>query len=336
MTPPDATRVRQRQVGVTGPDGPDAGRAVDEITLSAGDIDVTVWTYGATLVEVVVPDRAGDRSNVVCRLPDLAAYEDRALNAYVGSTVGRYCRGVRDGTFLLDGTRYTLDRNAGRHHLHGGTDGFDRRVWQARVEEGPDQVAAVLTLVSPDGDQGYPGELTAEVAYRLHAAGRLTFEYRASTTAPTLVGLTNHAFWNLAGAGTVDSHLLALNAERIVPFDEELFPLAGPLFPLAGTRLDFRVPRRIGADRLDNFFVLDEPRWAAELHDERSGRRMRVVTDQPGLGVYSGDGLFAPRAGLALEAGAWPDAPNLSDVPSVRLDPGQTYRHRTVHEFSVG
>ncbi|GAA3728733.1 galactose mutarotase [Plantactinospora mayteni] len=320
---------------MTGPDGPDPGVTVEEITLSAGDLEVVVWTYGATLVEVVMPHRHGERRNVVCRLPDLAAYEDRRRNAYVGSTVGRYCRGVRDATFVLDGRRHVLDRNAGTHHLHGGRDGFDRRVWRARVEESADEVAAIMTLVSPDGDQGYPGEVTAEVAYRLDRQGRLAFHYRATTTAPTLVGLTNHAFWNLAGGGTVDDQLLTLHADHVVPFDEELFPLAGPARPVAGTALDFRRPRRIGAAPLDNFFVLPGPGLAAELTDERSGRRMRVSTDQPGLGVYSGDGLFTPRAGLALEAGAWPDAPNLPDAPSVRLDPGQIYRQRTVHEFSV-
>jgi aldose 1-epimerase len=325
-------RTRRRPVGIA---GPDPGVTVEEVTLSAGDIEVTVWTYGATLVEVVMPDRHGERRNIVYRLPDLAAYQDPQRNAYVGSTVGRYCRGVRDATFVLDGRRHVLDRNAGRHHLHGGRDGFDRRVWQARVEEGSDRVTVVMTLVSADGDQGYPGEVTAEVAYCLNGRGQLALDYRAVTTAPTLVGLTNHAFWNLAGRSTVDDQLLTLHADQVVPFDEDLFPLAEPPRPVAGTHLDFRRPRRIGGARLDNFFVLDEPGTAAELCDERSGRRMRVSTDQPGLGVYSGDGLFAPRAGLALEAGAWPDAPNVPGAPSARLNPGQTYRHRTLHEFTV-
>lgn len=327
--------VSEQRVGVTGGDGPDPGAEVRSFTLAAGELQVTVWTYGATLVEVLVPDRAGRPVNVVCRLPGLAAYEDRGLNAYVGSTVGRFCRGVRDATFVLDGTRHRLDANAGRHHLHGGTDGFDRRVWQPRVEEAPGEVAVVLSLTSADGDQGYPGRVTAETAYRLRADGRLILEHRAVTTAPTIVGLTNHAFWNLAGQGPVDTQVLALNADRIVAFDDELFPLPGPPTPVAGTPLDFRTARRIGATRLDNFFVAAGSDWAAELADEDSGRHMRVTTDQPGLGVYTGDGLFASRAGLALEAGAWPDAPNQRDAPSARLDPGEVYRHRTVHEFTV-
>lgn len=329
------TEVRSRQVGVTA-DGPERGRVVEAVTLSAGAIEVTVWTYGATLVEVMMPDRTGTPTNVVCRLPDLAAYEDRAVNAYIGSTVGRYCRGVRDATFALDGARHVLDRNAGPHHLHGGTDGFHRRVWRARTEQSADECAVVMTLTSPHGDQGYPGELTAETAFRLDGSGRLTFEYRAVTTAPTIIGLTNHAFWNLTGHGRLDEQLLAVNATRTAIFDDDLFPLADRTESVAGTARDFRSLRPIRDLRLDNFFVLDDPAWAAELADEGSGRRMRVRTDQPGLGVYTGDGLFAPRAGLALEAGAWPDAPNLPAVPSVRLDPGEVYRHRTVHEFRVG
>ena len=329
-------RTRRRPIGTTGPDGTQPGALVEEITLWAGGIEVSVWTYGATLVEVLVPDRHGERRNVVVRLPDLAAYEDRRQNPYVGATVGRYCRGIRDAVFWLDGTRYALDRNAGRHHLHGGGDGFDRRVWRARTEEHRGHVAAVLTLVSPDGDQGYPGELVAEAEYRLDALGNLTFEYRARTSAPTIVGLTNHAYWNLAGAGPVDDQVLCLGSARILPFDDDLFPADHRPRRIDGTGLDFTsAPRGIGATRLDTFYVLDGGRPTADLYDERSGRHMRLVTDQPGIGVYTGDGLAAPRAGLALEAGAWPDAPNLPGAPTVRLDPGQSYRHRTAHSFDV-
>ncbi|NRQ33083.1 galactose mutarotase [Nonomuraea sp. NN258] len=315
--------------------GPAPGTPVDAYTLStAGSMAVTVWSYGATLVEVLVENNMGDPVNVVKRLPGLAAYEDRALNAYLGCTMGRFCRCVREGRLVLDGTEHALDRNEGRHHVHGGPDGFDRRVWESRVEEAPDAASVVFRLVSPDGDQGYPGQVTVEAAYRLHESGRLTFDFTATTTAPTIVGLTNHAFWNLAGAGTIDDHLLAVNATRVMRFDDELIPLGGALDPVAGGPLDFRAPRRIGSAKVDNYLVLDgDPGWAAELRDPRSGRRMRVTTDQPGFGVYSGDGLAEPRTGLCLAASAWPDAPNLPGAPSVRLDPGTTYTHRTVHEF---
>lgn len=330
--------VRQERVGVVAAedDGSGSPLQVDSYTLSSGGgVSVTVWTYGATLVEVSVPDRHGRLDNVVRRLPDLASYQNRALNPYVGSTIGRYCRCVTGATFTLDGVRHTLSRNDGRHHLHGGASGFDRRVWPARVEEAPDEVAAVLELHSPDGDQGYPGAVTVTAAYRLDRAGRLTFDYRATTTAPTIIGLTNHAFWNLAGAGVVNGHELAVNADRVVAFDADLIPVDGPPVPVTGTPLDHRARTPIGATVLDNFFVLDDPTWAAELFEPHSGRRMRVTTDQPGLGVYSGDWFPTPRAGICLEAGAWPDAPNRPDFPSVRLDPGSTYRHHTVHEFTL-
>jgi aldose 1-epimerase len=320
-------RIRIEGVGSTA-----AGDAVEAYTMTSdAGVAVTVWTYGATLVEVLVPDESGRRDNVVRRLPDLAAYESRALNPYVGSTVGRYCRGVRDATFELDGKRHHLARNDGRHHVHGGPDGFDRRVWQARAEPGADESAVVLTLVSPDGDQGYPGTVTVEVAYRLRHDGRLTFDYAATTDRPTILGLTNHAFWNLAGTGVIDDHRLAVNAAVLVPFDDELTPLPGGPVPVAA--LDYRSARPIGGARLDNLFVLDDPAWAATLADPHSGRHMRVVTDQPGIGIYSGDFFPQPRAGICLEAGAWPDAPNRPDFPPVRLDPGQTYHHRTTHEF---
>ncbi|MEU4772789.1 aldose epimerase family protein [Micromonospora sp. NPDC023644] len=328
--------LRRQSVGRTSAHAPDPRTEVHAYTVTNGQGHaITVWTYGATLVDVSVPDRHGRLANVVHRLPDLRTYENRTLNPYVGSTVGRYCRAIRNGTFTLDGVPHVLDRNDGEHHLHGGPAGFDRRVWQAWTEESADEAAVVLRLVSPDGDQGYPGTVDVEAAYRLHRSGRLTFDYRATTTAPTIIGLTNHAYWNLAGGGTIDGHHLAINADRTVAFDSDLLPRSGPPVPLAGTALDYRTPRRIGAAAIDNFFVLDDATWAAELADPDSGRRMTVVTDQPGMGVYSSDGPAAPRRGLCLEAGAWPDAANRPDFPSVRLDPGDVYEHRTTHHFSV-
>ncbi|MFC4585730.1 galactose mutarotase [Sphaerisporangium corydalis] len=308
---------------------------VHAYTLDTGHgLAITVWTYGATLVEVLVPDRAGHAANVVVRLPDLAAYEDPAVNAYVGSTVGRYCRCVANGTFTLDGVVHELDRNDGRHHVHGGPLGFDRFVWDAEAETTGDRLVLRLRLDSPDGDQGYPGALTAEARYEVDRHGRLTFGYSATTTASTFAGLTNHAFWNLSGTGgTVDGHLLAVNSARVVGFDPELIPLPGPPRDVTGTALDRRTARPVGDDRLDHFYALGDPGWAADLTHEASGRAMRVVTDQPGMGVYSADHFRWPRAGICLETGAWPDAPNRQDFPSARLDPGQTYGHRTTHEF---
>jgi aldose 1-epimerase len=312
-------------------------RTVDSYTLdNQRGLAVTVWTYGATVVEVRVPDRDGAAANVVVRLPDLDGYQDRARNPYLGATVGRFCRSVAGGGFTLDRVAHRLDRNDGRHQVHGGTFGFDRLVWDAEADRDGDRLRLHLTLASPDGDQGYPGDLLAEADYIVDAEGRLTIEYSATTSAPTVVGLTNHAFWNLAGSGTIDGHLLAVNADRALVFDEELIPVPGPPAAVTGTELDFSSPRRIGGDRLDNCFVLDDPGWTAELSDPHSGRTLLLTTDQPGIGVYSGDFFTSrPRSGLCLETGALPDAPNRPDFPTARLDPGDRYRHRTVYAFSV-
>lgn len=309
---------------------------VHEYALDAGDgFAVTLWTYGATLVEVLVPDRAGRLANVTLRLPDLASYQDRQRNPYLG-VLGRFCRCVREATFHLDGARHVLDRNDGRHHLHGGSIGFDRFVWLADADRDGDALALRLRLDRPDGDQGYPGALSTELTYRVAAGGRLSLDYRATTTASTIVGLTNHAFWNLAGAGTLLGQRLAINASRGVSLDGELMPRPGPPVDLTGGELDYRMARVLDGQRIDNFFVLDEPdSVAAVLDDPGSGRTLRVSTDQSGLGVYSGDHLSPAQAGLCLQTSAWPDAPNRDDFPSCRLDPGQIYRHRTVFDFGI-
>lgn len=298
-----------------------------------GGIAVTVWTYGATIVEVLVPDRNGVRENVVVRLPTLADYEARDRNPYIGATLGRFCRTVAGGRFTLDGTVHQLVCNDGANHIHGGSVGFDRRVWETVVAD-PEQL--VLRLVSADGDQGYPGRVVAEASYRLTGLHAFEVELSAQTDAPTIVGMTNHVFWNLAGAGTIERQLLAINAGRVVALDDEFLPESGPPIPVGATRLDRREPRAIAADALDDFFVLDDPAWAAELRDPGSGRMLRVVTDQMGMGVYSGDGLPDRRAGICLQPGAWPDAPNRPDFPPATLEPGAHHRHRTSFEFEVG
>ncbi|CAN98383.1 Aldose 1-epimerase [Sorangium cellulosum So ce56] len=326
--------IRRTTIGTTAGHAGQGPTRVDAYSLDTEKgLAVTVWTYGATLVELLVPDRDGRVDNVVVRLPDLESYEDRSKNPYIGSTLGRFARAVAGGRFELDGVEHQLDRNYGRHHFHGGSIGFDRFVWSADAERRQGELALRLRLERPDGDQGYPGALSAEVTYRVDGDGRLTLDYRATTTASTIVAFTNHAFWNLAGSGTIDDHRLALNAARVLACDEELIP-RGPPAGVAGTRLDYRAPRQIGDARIDDCFVLDDPTWAAELFEPSTGRRMRVVTDQPGLAVYSGDGLAGPRAGLCLQTGAFPDAPNRADFPSARLDPGMTHRHSTTHAFS--
>jgi len=328
-------RVRREAIGTTTGHAEQGPTAVEAYTLDTEDgLAVTVWTYGATLVEVLVPDRAGRVANVVVRAPDLATQQDRARSCYLGATVGRYARCIAGARFALDGVEHRVDANEGRHHVHGGTLGFDRFVWEADVEEERERLSLRLRLDRPDGDQGYPGALSAETVYRVERGGRLTFEHRATTTAATVVALTNHAAWNLAGAGTVDGHRLAINAGRVLLVDRDVVPV-GPPAAVAGTPFDYSTARPIAGERLDHSFVLDDQAWAAELVDPVSGRAMLVRTDQPGLQVYSGEVLPEPRAGLCLQTGAWPDSPNRPDYPSSRLDPGEVYLHRTTHEFSA-
>jgi aldose 1-epimerase len=242
---------------------------------------------------------------------------------------------VAGGRFSLDGTGHQLAPNAGIHHVHGGPDGFDRAVWTAEPSITADAAQVRLLLVSPDGDQGYPGQLTADTTYRLTDDGSLVMTYRAVTTAPTIVGLTNHAFWNLAGDGLIDGHGLALNAAHWVPADAEFIPLSGPPHSVTGSAMDYRTPISLAGRVIDAFFVLEDPNWAADLHHPASGRRMRITTDSPGIGVYTGDFYSRPRAGVCLETGPFPDAPNRPDFPSVRLNPDAEYVTRTTHHFSV-
>lgn len=328
-------KITRDAVGTTRGHAGQGPTPVDAYTLDAGPaLSVTVWTYGATLVQALVPGRDGRSRNVTVRLPGLDAYEDRARNPYVGATMGRFARCIGGGRLRMGDREHRLDRNVGEHHFHGGTYGFDRYVWNAEAGRDGDELRLRLSLDSPDGDQGYPGAVRAQVEYRVRPDGTLALHYVARTTARTVVGLTNHAYWNLAGEGSVDGHRLAVSADRVVGVDPELIP-AGPLLPVAGTPLDFRAPRPIGALALDHCYVLEKAGGSAELHDPASGRTLRLRTDQPGLAVYSGEGLRPPRAGLCLQATALPDAPNRPDFPPAWLEPGEGYRQHTEHHFSV-
>ena len=328
-----------------------AAEPVTEFGLDNGLLRLAVWSYGATVVEVSARERpaarersaarerpAGERptapaTNLVLRLPDLAAYQASADRAYVGSTLGRFARLVAGGQARIAGRRHQLTRNAGAHHIHGGHRGFDAQVWSGAAAGGAATGHIDLDLVSPDGDQGYPGTLSCTARFELDTEDRITIRYQASTDQPTLVGLTNHSFWNLAGQGSIDSHVLQVAAEETVEADEQFVP-TGRLIPVAGGQRDFRQPRRLGASVLDDCFALTSGTPAARLRHPGTGWSLELATDQPGLAVYTGDGLPTPRAGLCLQPGPWPDAPNQPSFPPAELLPGQLYHHTSTFSLS--
>ena len=334
----------------------DDGTEVQQYTLrNAAGVEVDVMTLGATLRRVAVPDRDGKNENVTLHLDSLDDYV--AGHPYFGSIVGRYANRIAQGRFTLDGTEYTLATNNGPNHLHGGEVGFDKRVWQAEPVERDDAVGLRLTYVSPAGEEGYPGTLTTTVLYELTDDNRLVFDYTAVTDQPTVVNLTNHAYWNLGGAtsGSVLDHRLMINADGFLPVDHGLIPL-GPVEPVADTPMDFRQPETIGAriDQVeggyDHCYVLNKPRGedlplAARLVDPDSGRVMEVRTTQPAVQFYSGNFLdgtlsanghaYRKHAGVCLETQHFPNSPNQPEYPSTLLQPGETFHERTEHKFLV-
>lgn len=341
------------------------GREVAAVTLTNGTgMTATIIAWGATWQRMIVPDRDRQGADIVLGHDTIEPYINQPT--YVGSIVGRCANRIADGQFRLDGKTYELTRNDGRNSLHGGVEGFDKRLWT--VEAFGDDAGAwvTLSLVSPDGDQGYPGELRALVTYRL-SEDALTMELTATSNAPTVCNLTNHAMFNLRGASSGEvatEGVLTLAADTYTPIDDNLIP-TGELRPVGGTAFDFTRPRRIrdgvrdGRDAqirvgrgYDHNFVLRggrtaEPKLAAVLYDPPSGRQMTILTTEPGLQVYSGnflDGtplgkggvLIRQGDGMALEAQVFPDSPNQTGFPDAVLRPGQVYRQTTVHRFSVG
>jgi aldose 1-epimerase len=326
---------------------------------------VRVLSYGATLQSISSPDGDGVHANIVLGFATVEEYE--ASRSFFGATVGRFANRIANGVFELDGRRYQLARNeqpGHRHHLHGGADGFDRRIWAGQPFARSDEAGVLLSLVSIDGDEGYPGRLEATVTYSLKANNTLRIRYRATTSEPTIVNLTNHALFNLAGEGTGDvhGHELAVNASRFTPVqDGDLIP-TGEIAAVEDTAFDLRTRSRIG-DRLttvseqmsfgggyDHNFVLDQHplpglRRAAVLYDPVSRRVLEVATTEPGLQVYTGNRLdgslvgtsgraYERFAGIALETQHFPDAPNQSSFPAPWLRPGEVYS--SVTELRLG
>jgi aldose 1-epimerase len=333
------------------------GTKVEVYTLEEDGLKARVMTYGARLVSLEVPDRSGKIADVVLGYDSLASYTADP-KTYFGAIVGRYGNRIAHATFILDGKRYHLPANDGANTLHGGTIGFDKLLWQGH--EIPNGVE--LTLISKDGDQGFPGTLTARVRYTLEPHA-LKIEYFATTDKDTVINLTNHSYFNLAGEGQGDilGHLVTIPADRYTPVDSGLIP-RGELAPVAGTPLDFHKPTAIGARinsdfeqmRLaggyDHNYVLNgrmgELQQAARVTEPTSGRVLTVETAQPGVQFYSGNFLdgtmhgkhghvYNKHAGFCLETQHFPDSPNHPSFPTAELKPGETYHSVTVFRFST-
>jgi aldose 1-epimerase len=342
--------LRREQFG-TLPDG----RPVERYVLGSGNLEASVLTYGAVLQSVRAPDAGGRPAEVTLGYDDLDGYLGDV--GYLGAVVGRFANRIAQGRFTLDGAEHVLPSNHGSSCLHGGPEGFSARLWSAREVPGGVQ----LSRTSPDGEMGFPGTLEVTVTYLLDESG-LELRYAATTDRLTVVNLSNHAYWNLAGGGTVEDHVLRLPAASFVAVDADLIPTE--VTSVDGTPMDFRDPRRIG-DRLrapdpqlrhargyDHAWVLDDAaagqslRTAAELHHPPSGRVLEVLTDQPSVQFYSGnflDGAAAGRGGMALRQGDglcletqhFPDSPNRPDFPSTVLRPGERYATRTLFRLST-
>jgi aldose 1-epimerase len=340
------------------------GTAIETVTLkSAKGVSVRVMTYGAAIQSLMVPDRNGHADDVALGYD--TAQEYVANPQFFGASVGRYANRIAGGKFALDGKTYTLATNDGPNHLHGGKKGFDKRVWKIDSVASGKDAKVVLSYVSADMEEGYPGELHATVTYALNDNNELHITYNATTTKPTIVNLTNHNFFNLSGnaaAKDVQGEMLTLDATRFTPVDKTLIP-TGELRPVAGTPLDFRKAAAIGAHLrdgkeeqmrigrgIDHNFVIDGAagtmRHAARLVDPTSGRVLDLLLDAPALQVYSGNFLDATVTGksgrmyrqtdaLVMEPQVYPDAPNHPAFPSARLNPGKTYSNSFIYRFST-
>ncbi|AZM45851.1 galactose-1-epimerase [Streptomyces sp. WAC 06738] len=338
------------------------GTRVDRWTLSNGGTRLGVLSYGGIVQSLEVPDRHGRYANVSLGFGGLGDYV--ALSPYFGALIGRYGNRIAAGRFALDGRTYQLPLNDGDHSLHGGDKGFDKRVWDVEPFTSAAGVGLTLRYVSGDGEMGYPGALTTRVDYTLTAEGDWRIDYAATTSAPTVVNLTSHVYFNLAGEGSGDvyGHELRIAASRYTPVDAGLIP-TGELAPVARTPFDFRRAKTIGADLrddheqllygkgIDHNLVLDKgitraPERVATVREPSSGRTMSIATTEPGLQFYSGnflDGSFTGTSGrvyrqgdgFCLETQHFPDSPNQPSFPSTVLRPGDTYRSTTVHSFGT-
>ncbi len=320
-----------------------------------GGLEMQLINYGAIVVSLKAPDRNGQLENVNVGFDKLDGY--LLQHPFFGATVGRYCNRIAGGQFSLEGKQYTLATNNGPNHLHGGVKGFDKVVWKAETVQHEDAVGVRFTYTSRDGEEGYPGNLQATATYTINEKHEWKIEFTATTDQATPVNLTNHNYWNLAGAtsGSILDHELMIAADQYLPVDETLIP-TGELADVAGTPMDFREATKIGArieelggdpQGYDHCFVVrgerGQLRLAARVKDPGSGRMMEIHTTQPGVQFYTGNFLDGSEANgglkqheaFCLETQHFPDSPNQPSFPSTILQPGQTYHQTTVHRFSA-
>jgi aldose 1-epimerase len=326
------------------------GKEVDLFVMDNGKLELSVITYGGIITALKTPDKQGKLGDIVLGFEGLEPYLHS--NPYFGCITGRFANRIAKGRFQLDGQSYHLAQNNGESHLHGGLRGFDKVIWQAEVQAN----SLILRYQSPDGEEGYPGSLEAEVVYTLESDS-LRIDYTATTDKPTILNLTNHSYFNLAGAGDILNHQLLIDADHFLPTDASQIP-TGELRAVAGTALDFRrftpIGARIGeADEqlqlgkgYDHNWVLNRPSLeqpSVVVRELTSGRRLELFTTQPGVQFYSGNvlpsltgkggQLYQKRSGFCLETQHFPDSPNQPQFPSTVLRPGERYAQTTVFRF---
>ena len=328
------------------------GQAVDAFIFeNAKCVRVKIINYGATIVSVEVPDRVGQLADVVLGFDDMAGYQG-AGNPYFGATCGRYANRIANGKFTLDGTEYSLAINNEPNALHGGLVGFDKKVWDADIVDD----AVKMSLSSPDGEEGYPGALKVEVTYSLNDEGELRIDYVAETDQKTVLNLTNHSYFNLAGGGSVHGHEIRINADRYTVVDDSSIP-TGKLRTVAGTEMDLLVPTPIGQNianvqggGYDHNYCINqaaegELTLAASVVEPESGRTLECWTTEPGVQLYTGNFLkgvkgkdgavYNKQDAFCLETQHYPDSPNQPDFPSTELSPGKTYTQTCIYKFGV-
>jgi aldose 1-epimerase len=339
------------------------GRQVDLYTMqNANGVTVKFLSLGGCITEIDIPDRKGDAGNIVLGHDGLQGYNSNT--GYFGAIVGRYANRVAKGSFSLNGQTYHLPINNGANSLHGGTEGFNLQVWQVTPRSAADNASAVLTYTSPDGQDGYPGTLTVQVTYTLDDSNALRIEYQAATDKPTVLNLTNHSYFNLDGNGSGSAlhQLLQINADSYTPTDATQIP-TGEIAKVAGTPMDFRVLRPIDsqirtpfqqiilAHGYDHNWVLNKTQpgelsFAARAYSPHTGRILEVYTTEPGVQVYTGNGLqgtltgsshtlYRQGDGYTFETQHFPDSPNQPGFPSTMLNPGQVFHSTTVFRFST-